>query len=1090
MSDKLFPLPVEKLLGITLNELDNKGSYFGIPGDIFYTPPAGRKNRLESRIFDHIIQTPIGIAAGPHSQMAQNIVAAWLMGARYIELKTVQTLDNIDVPKPCIDMQDEGYNCEWSQELSLRQSFDEYLKAWVIIHVLNHRMGRSEGPGVVFNMSAGYDLEGIRSENMRWFFGKMTVCPGEIEEKREALKEVYPPISDVSIPGTISDNITLSTMHGCPAGEIESIAGWLMEEKGLHTYVKLNPTLLGPGILREILNGQLGFKTVVPDQAFEHDLRYDDAVRIIKNLRQKAGECDLEFGLKLTNTLETLNKREVFNKGVDKVYMSGRALHPLAVKLASILQEEFEGSLSLSFSGGADAFNTAELLACGFKTVTSCSDLLKPGGMMRIPQYLEQIHKKMAYCGAESTEQLVTKSSDGRCREEALRKNLREYFSKTLSGSYYKMEFINPPNIKTNRRLELFDCISAPCRDTCATLQDIPEYLLSASNGEFQKSHETILRTNPFPSVTGMICDHLCQDKCTRLHYDEPLLIREVKRFCSGQSEPDIWPAPDNGLKTSIIGAGPAGLSCAYFLALAGFSVEVFEKLPQAGGMVRFAIPGFRLSDEALDRDIERIRSLGVKIHYNRFVDREFFKKIKEGSDFVFAGPGAPKSMPLDIEGIEARGVLDPLSFLFAVREGKRPEPGRKVVIIGGGNTAMDAARTASRLTDGEVIIVYRRTINQMPADQGEIRAAMQEGVRFIELCGPVGIIKKKGRVKALRVVRMELSGRDLSGRPKPVRIKGSEFEIECDTVIPAIGQKVETGFIAENDLKTKEGSYLSRQARVFTGGDAMRGASTAINAIGDGRKAAGEIFRAAGLKAGPGQPVKENKPDNREIMIRRSRREFAPVVREITSDKRKSFNLVQLPLFREEIVREAGRCLQCDELCNTCVTVCPNLANYPWSASAAEYPVHTVIQDKYGKTLITENGTFSIKQSTQILNIADFCNECGNCETFCPTADAPYRVKPKIHLGMDSFNASDEGYYLSKLQNRNILLFKDKNGLTTFSDHGSHYTFESNQVFIELDANTFGIREAKVKLKGKYSAGTEKAAAMHILLEGTKNLF
>ncbi len=1092
MSDKLFPVPVDKLLDIILNELDNKGSYFGIPSELFFINSPHKVHLLESTVFGKKIRTPVGIAAGPHSQMAQNIVAAWLLGANYIELKTVQVLDEIDVAKPCIDMQDEGYNCEWSQELNIRQSFDEYLNAWLIIHVLNHHFGHGDDPGVLFNMSAGYDLEGIRSKKMQWYFDKMASCSEEIKEKKEALRKIYPSIDEVIIPPVISNNITLSTMHGCPAGEIESIASWLMESRGLHTYVKLNPTLLGPGRVREMLNQKLGFSTVIPDQAFQHDPEFGDAVSLIKKLSEKAIECDLEFGLKLTNTLECLNQKKVFSEDVENVYMSGRALHPLAVKLASLLQDEFGGLLSLSFSGGADAFNAAELLACGFRTVTSCTDFLKPGGMMRIPQYLEQIVKRMENCGAKSPDELVTDTPKGTSPADigaALRENLRNYSAETISSSRYKMEYLLPPEIKTGRRLDTFDCIFAPCREACATEQDIPEYMLFASRGEFLKSHEVILYTNPFPSVTGMICDHLCQNKCTRVHYDDSLLIREVKRFISTREEPVLSRPGDNGQKAAIIGAGPAGLSCAYYLALAGFSVEVFEKHSMAGGMVRFAIPGFRLSDGALEKDIKRIESLGVKVHYNHFVDKERFKNIRKEYDFVFAGPGAPESMPLDIEGIDARGVLDPLTFLFGVRAGEKPDLGSRVVIIGGGNTAMDAARTASRLTDKEVVILYRRTIRQMPADQGEIKAAMQEGIRFMELCGPVEVIRENGRVKALKAVKMELKGMDSSGRPRPVKINGSEFLIECDTIIPATGQKVETGFIEAEDLQTADGSYLSRQARVFTGGDAMRGASTAINAIGDGRKAAEEIIRAAGIEHGRNLPSTDNEPDTGKLMIKRAVREFAPVIRELPQDQRKSFDIVQIPLGKEEIVREAGRCLQCNQLCNTCVTVCPNMANYPYQVSATGYGIQTVKQNKDGQTSISESGTLSLAQRIQILNIADFCNECGNCNTFCPTADAPYKVKPRIHLGIASFYASETGYYLSRLHDRNNLIYKYKNDITTLSGRGEIYTFESSRIYMEIAKEGFRIKKAEFREEGEYTADTKTAAVMHIILGGALQL-
>ena len=366
MTDKFFPISIKQLLNIVLKEYDQSYSIFGIPEELFFNP--SKSNQLKQSQFNQSIDSPLGIAAGPHSQMAQNIIAAWLMGARYIELKTIQTLDELEIAKPCIDMQDEGYNCEWSQELKIKESFNEYLNAWIIIHILNHKFGFGDKINTIFNMSVGYNLKGILQDNVQWFFEKMNNCSIELKERIEKIKEIYPEIESINIPTQISDNITLSTMHGCPANEIEDIAKYLLEEKNLHTYVKLNPTLLGHELLRKILNDKLNFKTNVPDIAFEHDLKYPDALLIIRSLLDTAQKKNLHFGLKLTNTLESVNNKDVFDKDVDMMYMSGRSLHPISINVAKKLQNEFKGELQLSFSAGADAFNISDILNCGFKT--------------------------------------------------------------------------------------------------------------------------------------------------------------------------------------------------------------------------------------------------------------------------------------------------------------------------------------------------------------------------------------------------------------------------------------------------------------------------------------------------------------------------------------------------------------------------------------------------------------------------------------------------------------------------------------------------------------------------------------------------
>ena len=391
MSDRFYRIPIEKLFKWILSE-EKDGRIFGIYKELFFTP--NKSDIFRMNRYGQMLETPIGVAAGPHTQLAHNIIASWLCGARYIELKTVQTLDKIEVTKPCIDMEDEGYNCEWSQELTIEDSFNEYLNAWIIIHILKDKFGwNTNDPGFIFNMSVGYDLAGIQKPNVQWFLDKMNNCKAEKDEKINQLASLYPKIFEVNIPDQISDNVTLSTMHGCPSNEIENICRYLIEERKLHTSLKLNPTLLGKENLRNILNDKLGYEIIVPDEAFEHDLKYDDAIKIINSLKQSADKVGVEFGLKLTNTLESTNTTNWLPEKEKMVYTSGRALHPISINLAEKLQSDFNGELDISFSAGVDAFNVADTLACNLKPITVCSDLLKPGGYLRLTQYLEEIKK-------------------------------------------------------------------------------------------------------------------------------------------------------------------------------------------------------------------------------------------------------------------------------------------------------------------------------------------------------------------------------------------------------------------------------------------------------------------------------------------------------------------------------------------------------------------------------------------------------------------------------------------------------------------------------------------------------------------------
>lgn len=1074
MSDKFSPIPAELLLELILKELDTHSTVFGFPSELFFRPIEGV---LNTTIFGQHIDTPIGVAAGPHTQLAHNIIAAWLMGARYIELKTIQTLDELEIAKPCIDMQDEGYNCEWSQELKIEESFQEYLKAWVIIHILNHKLQLGSRPNMVFNMSVGYNLDGIKKANVQWFLNKMSDASEELKQMLAKLHKIYPAIGNIEIPARLSDNITLSTMHGCPANEIEDIARYLLTERKLHTLVKLNPTLLGSTELREILNVRLKFKTVVPDSAFEHDLKYPDAVKLIESLSHDAQRVNLTFGVKLTNTLESVNNKHVFPSEVDMMYMSGRALHPISINLARKLQNDFRGSLLISFSAGVDAFNVAKVLNCGFRTVTVSSDLLKPGGYGRLKQYIDNLRLAFQEKNAWST------------GDTALN-NLNAYAHEVLDDVRYKNKNFKELLIKTTRKLDYFDCIAAPCVDTCATNQEIPTYLHFASIGNYSKALETILRTNPFPNTTGMVCDHLCQNKCTRMNYDNPLQIRDVKRFIAENADVKLTPPIPNGKKVAIIGAGPSGLSCAFYLAINGFKVDVYESKSKAGGMVRYAIPGFRLTDEAIDKDVERIIQLGVTIHYNHPITRTDFTELKSKYDFVYISVGAQKSAKLEIEGIDAQGVIDPLTFLIGVKNGSIKQIGKRVVIIGGGNTAMDAARTAHRLvgTDGKVTIVYRRTINEMPADEGEIKAVIAEGVEIIELASPEKVITQNHKVKALQCSRMKLEGLDAKGRPKPMKVDGSEFEVECDTLIPAIGQALDIDFVPSELLKADTRNYKTLMGNVYIGGDALRGASTAINAIGDGRKAAEQIIKQSGLSEVPMQTI-EKRHDYRELMLMRAQRQYGYTHKEPSAELSRTFELVTATPDEKTIAEESARCLQCDEACSICTTVCPNMANFAYGVKPVSYQLEKVLVDSDGTTETQPDYTFEVRQTIQILNIANFCNECGNCSTFCPTQGAPYMDKPKFHLTTKSFKECVEGYMLSVLKDRTVLIFKQQGGIKTLSEKDSEFIYETDHVYARFAKQTFKLLEVKALTPCVREVQFQHAAEMSIILEGAKQV-
>lgn len=511
MSDRFQPLTMEQLSSWVFNELKHKNALFGIPRDLFFTPDA--HDVFRTSVYDQALETPFGVAAGPHTQMAQNIIAAWLCGGRFIELKTIQTLDELEISKPCIDVPDEGYNVEWSQELRLAQSIEEYVRAWVLIYALHRRLGfPSDRPGMIFNMSVGYNMEGILQDNVQHFLETMQNAGPLVEQHTATVAKYFPEVKDMFIPARLSDNVTLSTMHGCPPDEIGKIAAYLIEEWGFHTNVKLNPTLLGPERLRHILNEALGFRDVhVPDEAFGHDLKYPDAIRLLTDLQARADAKGVTFGVKLSNTLECLNYRDVFDARERMMYMSGRPLQGVTVNLARKLADEFNGQLLMSYAGGADAFNVDELLACGMRTITTCSDVLKSGGYMRLRQYVEHANAAIEAAHANDLSSFIrTRCGKEGCldtRACAL-DNLREYADRVLTDPLWQKERYELDHTKTSRPLGLFDCVAAPCAGECPINQNVPRYLDAVSRGDFEAAIEYVREDNPMPGVLGRACTH------------------------------------------------------------------------------------------------------------------------------------------------------------------------------------------------------------------------------------------------------------------------------------------------------------------------------------------------------------------------------------------------------------------------------------------------------------------------------------------------------------------------------------------------------------------------------------------------------
>ncbi|MFO7780185.1 MAG: putative selenate reductase subunit YgfK [Spirochaetia bacterium] len=992
MGDKMRLLPFEELLSRIFEEYRAQGSVFDLSERAWYRKPDNRSVRISG---EHC-ETALGPAAGPHTQLAPNIVSSYLTGSRFIELKTVQILDALELDKPCIDAADEGYNTEWSTELSLEEAWREYAKGWILLHLLEEvfDLRATDHPrSFVFNMSVGYDLAGIRREPMQRYIARMrdsseepefagwletvrTLVPGML--RRTGFEHKAEAVAQLEVSPRICRSVTLSTMHGCPPEEIEAICNHMLRDWGLDTYVKLNPTLIGYEAVRNVLT-RLGYDYVELDRSgFERDLQYDKALEILGRLRQSAHENFRRFGVKLTNTLPSVNT--LGRLPGEEYFLSGRALFPLSIALAARLSRDFDGRLPVSYSGGINAHNVEAVFRTGIRPITMATDLLKPGGYQRQKQMAEILDGVAEWDRPTVDVAALNALAEGVFEDETLHKAFR-----------------GADQVRSPGDMPVFDCYEAPCVTACAIGQHVPEYIRLAGEERWDEALELIYERNALPSMTGHICDHQCQLVCTRLDYEGCVNIREIKRLAVMQGA--AWyaarrevPGPWRGEHVAVVGAGPAGLSAAYFLSREGFAVTVFEREADAGGIVRYVVPQFRISREAIESDVEHIRKQGVRFRFgaDERIDVERLKA--EGFDFVVLGVGTYGTKPLPLDGENDR-VYPAFPFLRQFNDSPGTlDLGRQVVVVGAGDTAMDCARAALRAPGVEqVSVVYRRSEAQMPASREEYELALRDGVEFLWLRNPA----RFDADGTLELTVMELGEVDHSGRRRPVATDRTET-IHADSIVHAVGERPDAQFLAEAGLEADEttGRVATGAAgeteleNVFLIGDSRTGPSTIVSCIAEGRRAADRICRTVD----PAWRREERIPP-----MDAARREAEILAKKGTVTDRPDPAAEPDPAVGFEpaalAATEKSRCLECDFICNKCVDVCPNRANIAVPVS--------------GETLFAD--------PFEIVHLDAYCNECGNCGHFCPWDEKlPYVDKPTVFSTAADFeNSSNPGWLL-----------------------------------------------------------------------------
>ena len=667
---ELIPYPFAALIERMFSELESADSIFDLPSKSFFL---GREGRDYSVPFhDKRAPTPLGPASGPQTQMAQNLVLSWLCGCRILELKTVQILDELEIPRPCIDMETIGYNVEWSQELKLEQSLHEYVKGAMLIEILKASGKLKMAPGfgeVIYDMSVGYDLKGIQTERVQDYIRGMKDASAVVEHYRKQIPDRFSQFRDLDFPTNLSNSLTLSTFHGCPPDEIERIIDFLLNEHSLNCIIKLNPTLLGEERVRELLQGVMGYEAVnVPSKAFQTDTSWDQAQGFVKRLGVTADQLGLGFGVKFSNTLIVENHRSFFPESEKEMYLSGPPLHVLATNLVNRFRDRFGDHYPISFSAGIDRKNFADAVAIGLTPITSCSDLLKAGGYSRATTYFRELDSRMdrlgvntipdyiikAYgnaeqalseCGKdvedskidecrkaldEGTSLLEAAGEDlyGRWLSQCKLLNTQTYAENATLDQRYALVKNSKPPTKVGSMLELFDCLT--CDKCIPVCPNDANFMLSIP------PEQVPVKTLTFEDGSWSV------EESGKLVLEKKHQIANFADFCNECGNCDIFCPEDGGpyvLKPRFFGSRESFREFSnhdgFFIernnggdtVLARFSQDEYESTLM-NGEVQFSGPGFNIRFSADDPEKTVSGEAETSVDLTRY---EIMEKIRWG---------------------------------------------------------------------------------------------------------------------------------------------------------------------------------------------------------------------------------------------------------------------------------------------------------------------------------------------------------------------------------------------------------------------------------------------------------------------------
>lgn len=867
MSDMQRPLPFEKLMALLLEEYGATGSVFGI--DKFY-----HAGRARLPIFGMRIENPVGPAAGPNTQMAQGIIAAYLSGARFIELKTVYP-ENRDSNKPYVFTDGLTLNCDGKGGLPIDEAFGEYVKAWYAIKLLSTSFELGVPEGFVFQMSVGGNSDDLKSEKMNSFIeglksAEYTPVWRECENWARAHMDEFDGIDNTyisDISANISSSVTFVPDPELSAEEIEECGKYLIEEKRLNTFIRLSPELLGYYSVRGTLDIN-GYENIEIDKDyFDSFVSYEDLKPVLLRLQSAADSIRRDFGVKVCGGLK------VSDCGDEKVkggFLTGRTLFPIAFSLAEKIANDFGGGLRICFAGGVDSFTAVKLFNAGIWPITAVSEFIRPGGLLKLKHIAESVSK----CDYAQFSGILT--SDLPDIEKELYSGGK--YKNVVSGSVKKIEGPIPQ----------VNCFKAQCKAACPLGQDIPYITRLIKNEKSLEALRVIFERNPLPFTTETLCPHPCMDSCSRRFYECPIHINKENYKAAKNACFDFLDETElrsrAGEPIAVVGCGPSGLATACFLARQGANVTIFDKAQRPGGAVVKYIPKFRIDDSDIEWDTTLIQALGIDMELETEITS--LKELREkGFEKIVLAIGAGSQKPLKFAFGKSVPALELLEKFRNGSETLEEEIMGNVVVIGGGHSAVAVARCIKRLSAVDrVTVVYDRSESEMTASPDEIAAMKHEGIFVAPNLIPSGI-----RGGNLFCHKSELGEPDEKTGIRPVVDTGEKEKLAADIAINATGEECDSPLLDEMDSAT----YLVGNAN-------FNRTEIISEVIADAQKLTKKMAHCHFDKYLP-----DNEAGDTDFLEKRGK---------LCGDCSKC--------------TEGERCLECETVCGFCAESCPSRAN------------------------------------------------------------------------------------------------------------------------------------------------------------------